>query len=388
MSSSNQQSSHTAHAGADRSRPDVAVFIPSYAGGGAERVAFFVAMALTEAGFHVDLVVACDEGALRSELLPGVNAVHLGAPNELFSAPAWIRYLRDARPRCAISMVHTANFNSGIGAYLVPEVPVVVGLHYALQCEPESQWWIRRWFGFGPERFLYKRAARVLGVSRGLAEEAVEVFDLPSDKARAIYNPRQRDRSVGTIAPEHEPIFAKPVVVSAGRLVPQKDYANLLRAFAMVARGKDVHLLILGEGPERERLERQAFKLGIADRVFMPGFVDNPTAYMQRSSVFALSSRNEGFGLVLIEAIEARIGIVSTDCHWGPSEVLDRGRFGRLVSISDSDALAEAIALELDHPSFDYETRADECAEWLRQFEPEAIAAQYVALVREVIANG
>jgi glycosyltransferase involved in cell wall biosynthesis len=366
----------------------VAVFIPSYAGGGAERIAFFVALALVDAGMRVDLVVARDEGALRDEPLPGVNAVDLDAPNELLAAPAWIRYLRRARPRCAISMVHTANLSSGIGACFVPDIPVIVSLHYALQCEPESQWWVRRWFGMAPERYLYQRAARVLGVSRGLADEAAELFRLPDGKVGAIYNPRQRDRVVGTVSAEHEPIFEKPVIISAGRLVPQKDYGNLIRAFAEIAESRDLHLLILGEGPERASLEALAARLRIGDRVFMPGFVENPAAYMRRSKVFALSSRNEGFGLVLIEAIEAKIGIVSTDCHWGPAEVLDRGRFGRLVPISDSAALSEAFALELDHPSFDYETRADECPEWLRQFEPEAIAAQYVALVREVLAGG
>ena len=134
-------------------RPDLALFIPSYAGGGAERVAFFVASSLVAEGMSVDLVVACEVGALRNELLPGVNRVHLGASNELLAAPSWIRYLKRRRPVCAMSMVHTANVNSGIGARLVPEVPVIVSLHNALRRDPESQWWLRRWFGMAPRDF-------------------------------------------------------------------------------------------------------------------------------------------------------------------------------------------------------------------------------------------
>jgi len=368
-------------------RPDVALYIPSYAGGGAERVAFFVARALADAGLRVDLVVACAKGPLRDAPLSGVNKVELGAPNELLAAPAWIRYLKRAHPRCAISMVHTANFNSGIGAYFVPEVPVIVSLHYALVCEPEAQWWLRRTFGTAPERSLYRRVARVIGVSQGLANEAAELFELPPHKVAAIYNPREPGRDAGGIAEHHEPIFEKPVVISAGRLAPQKDYATLLRAFAEVADARDLHLLILGKGPDRAALEAQAKKLGIEQRVFMPGFVDSPAAYMRRARAYAMSSRNEGFPMVLIEALESGTAIVSTDCHWGPREVLDGGRFGRLVPVGDAQALAAAIRDELDSDDPGPEARRSERAEWMRQYEPAVIARQYVDLVRAVIAE-
>ena len=172
---------------------------------------------------------------------------------------------------------------------------------------------------------MYRRAARIVGVSQGVADEAAELFGVPPHKVLSIPNPRRSRGASGEIAPEHEPLFAKPVVLGVGRLAPQKDFAMLLRAFADLAPSRDLHLVILGEGPERASLEAQAKALGVSGRVFFPGFVDDPEAYARRARVFALSSRNEGFPGALIEALEAGPAIVSTDCPFGPREVLDGG---------------------------------------------------------------
>ncbi len=371
----------------DNVRPDLAVFIPSFAGGGAERVAFFVARALSDAGLRVDLVTARGHGELADEPLPGVTKVNLNAITEILAAPAWIRYLRRARPRCAISMVRTANLSSGIGAYFVPEVPLIVSLHLAVRAMPEAQWWFRRWFGFAPERFLYKRAAHVLGVSQGLVTEAAETFDIPPHKIGAILNPREPRDEFADISSEHEAFFEKPVILGVGRLVPQKNFPMMLCAFARIAERRDLHLVILGEGPDREALEAQARELGIADRVFFPGFVESPPAYMRRARIFALSSRNEGLGIVIIEALQAGTAIVSTDATFGPRELLRDGAFGRLTPVGDDERFAEALEAELDEPDIGPDARRAEREAWLARLDPEVIAAQYLALVREIIGD-
>jgi len=370
---------------ADSTRPDLAILIPSYAGGGAERVALFLARTLAECCLRVDLVVACAHGELRDEPLPGVNKVELGAITEILAAPSWIRYLRRVRPRCAMSMIHTANLSSGLGARFESDVPIIINLRIALQCDPGAQWWFRKWFGFGTERMLYERAARVVGVSQGVAGEAAELFKLPPDKVLSIPNPRRsRDASMH-IPAEHEPWFDKPVVLGVGRLAAQKDFAMLLRAFAEMASERDLHLVILGKGPERGALESQARELGLADRVFFSGFVSNPEAYMRRARLFVLSSRNEGFPGALIEALEAGAAIVSTDCPFGPREVLDEGRWGQLVPVGDAPALAMAMAAELERADVGHAARRDERAGWLQRYDPHVITGRYADLVRTVI---
>ena len=366
-------------------RPDLAILIPSYAGGGGERVGLFLARSLAAAGLRVDLVVACAHGALRDEPLPGVNKVELGAVTEILAAPAWTRYLKRVGPRCAMSMIHTANLSSGIGTLLVPEVPVIVNLRIALRCDPGAQWWFRSWFGFGPERRLYRRAARVMGVSQGVADEAAEIFDLPPDKVLSIPNPRRSRAPSFDIPPEHERLFDKPVVLGVGRLALQKDFSMLLRAFSGLGPRRDLHLVVVGEGPERASLEAQARELGVSDRVFFPGFVPNSEAYARRARVFALSSRNEGFPGALIEALESGAAIVSTDCPFGPREVLDGDRFGRLVPVGDAERMADALEATLDEPDVGHEARRAEREDWMHRFDPDAITARYLALVRQVI---
>jgi glycosyltransferase involved in cell wall biosynthesis len=140
------------------------------------------------------------------------------------------------------------------------------------------------------------------------------------------------------------------VVLSAGRLRASKDFRTLLQAFAGVRETRPARLLVLGEGGERDALEREARRLGVADDVAFPGFVANPFAYMARAGVFVLASRYEALGNVLVEALACGCSVVSTNCPVGPAEVLERGRYGRLVPVGDADALARAIAAALDTP--------------------------------------
>jgi glycosyltransferase involved in cell wall biosynthesis len=347
----------------------------------------FIATKLAQAGLRVDLVVARNVGELRDEPLPGVNRVELGTPNEILAAPRWVRYLRRVRPRCAMSMIHSANFNSGLGALLVPEVPVIVNLRKALDCHPAAQWWLRSWFGFGPERALYKRAARVVGVSKGVAEEATAMLDLPADRVSSVPNPRRSCEASSDIPAEHEPFFERPVVLGVGRLAPQKGFGLLLTAFAEVAKERDLHLVLAGEGPGRHALSRKAAALGVRDRVFLPGFVPNPQAYMRRARVFALASCNEGCPNALIEAMDAGAAIVATNCRFGPHEILDGGRFGALVPVGDASAFAAALAVELDQPDVGRDTRKRARAAWMKRHDPDVMTRRYLELVQDVIAE-
>jgi glycosyltransferase involved in cell wall biosynthesis len=103
-------------------------------------------------------------------------------------------------------------------------------------------------------------------------------------------------------------------------------------------------LCILGEGAERAALERQIDALGLSGRVLLPGFVADPDPWYASADLFVLSSDYEGFGNVLVEAMEHGVPIVSTDCDFGPREILEGGRWGRLVPVGDPKSLALAMA--------------------------------------------
>nr|MBP8282761.1 glycosyltransferase [Chromatiaceae bacterium] len=139
-----------------------------------------------------------------------------------------------------------------------------------------------------------------------------------------------------------------PVVLAVGGLRKVKDFPTLLRAFARLAKGREVRLLILGEGKERGRLGHLAARLGIAEQVALPGFVANPFPFMARCRVLALSSVREGLGNVLVEAMALGTPVVATACTEGIHDLLRGGDLGGLVPVGDDQALARALQAALD----------------------------------------
>lgn len=147
----------------------------------------------------------------------------------------------------------------------------------------------------------------------------------------------------------------RPVIVAAGRLVEEKDFSTLLRAFAIVCSQRSAELIVLGDGPLRGDLERLAGELGIAGNVRFEGMVGNVYAYFSRSGVFVLSSKREAFGNVLIEALACGTPCVATRCaSGGPQEILANGEYGRLVEIGDVEGIAEAINRTLNDSANGY----------------------------------
>lgn len=141
-----------------------------------------------------------------------------------------------------------------------------------------------------------------------------------------------------------------PIILGVGRLVPQKDFSTLIKAFARVHQHQPAHLVIMGEGRQRAELTLLTQSLGVAKGVWMPGFTDNPYAFMRMASVLVLSSIYEGLPNVLIEALACGCPIVSTDCPSGPSEILKNGLYGPLIPMGDVIALEKALILTLKTP--------------------------------------
>jgi glycosyltransferase involved in cell wall biosynthesis len=167
-----------------------------------------------------------------------------------------------------------------------------------------------------------------------------------------------------------------PLVLAVGRLHPQKDFPTLLRAFRIVRDARPARLVILGEGGERPTLEAEVARLNLGDDVALPGFVANPWAWLAKADLFALSSVWEGLPTVVIESLAVGTPVVATDCPHGPLEILDGGRFGKLVPVGDAAALGGAILAALAEPR-----RSAELAERGAEYSVPRSADAYERLI-------
>jgi len=277
------------------------------------------------------------------------------APEPLRILASLVRYLRSERPAVLISATTYMNLVA-IWARDLAGVPtrVVVSEHDHLSQHistgrDRGAW---RW-RYAPALLarVYPKADAIVAVSDGVADDLAERTGIHRARIRTVYNPIVApELGAKAAADPTEPWLEPgmpPVILAAGRLVPKKDFATLLRAFARVRQTTDARLIILGEGREKRRLQALAHSLGIAADLKFAGWTENPYAYMARAAVFALSSIREGFGNVLVEALACGCPVVATDCLSGPAEILDGGGYGRLVAPGDVDAFAAALLATL-----------------------------------------
>jgi len=325
-----------------------ALFLPSLRGGGAERVMLNLARGFAERGLHVDLVLAKAEGPYLPEVPPAVRIVDLKAPRVLASLPGLVRYLRRERPATMLSTLDHANIValwakrlSGSPTRVVVRVASTVSLSSGHASTARARLTPRLM------RLFYPWADGIVAISQGVAADLSRITGIRRERITVIYNPvvtpELFERAKDPLAHPWFPPGQPPVILGVGRLTKAKDFPTLIRAFALVRRELPARLVILGEGEERPRLEALVKELGLEDDVALPGFVENPYAYMSRAAVFVLSSAWEGLPNVLIQAMACGCPVVSTDCPSGPAEILENGKYGPLVPAGDITALALAI---------------------------------------------
>lgn len=336
-----------------RRRAPIALVISTMAGGGAQRAIVKLASGLADAGHDVDLVLGRAEGPYLAELSPRVRVVDLGARRFVLALVPLARYLRHARPRAVFAALDYVNIVTLLARALARvDVRVVVSERNTLSVGARNGRHLSTRLMPLLVRWAYPHADAVVAVSTGVAEDLVHRCGLAPGTVHVLDNPVVTPEVVRMRAePVVHPWLADPgvpVVLTVGRLVPQKDHALLLEAFARVRRTHRARLLILGEGPLRGRLEQHVADLGIGADVSLPGFTPNPYPAMAAAAVFVLSSRWEGSPGALIEAMAGGTRVVATDCPSGPREVLAGGRHGRLVRVGDVAAMAQGIEDALD----------------------------------------
>ncbi len=350
----------------------IAFAIPHLGGGGAERSVLRLARGLIERGYHVDILVFKKIDTLVDEVPPKARIfalkpepIHDFRDRILLARRFGFRILRFLRKSLLQDARSIATYiDEEQPDYIIPSLPspkvtTLMALSFT-KLKPVTIPIVNNVLMNRKRRFrklytiLLPIADRVITVSDGVADNLALTLELPRERISRIYNPVVSIdiAELARAAPEHPWMSddGPPVLLAAGRLACVKDFPTLLEAFRKVSRNRNVRLVILGEGSWRRRLEKMIRKLGLQEKVSLPGWTSNPYAFMSRASVFVLSSRYEGLGNVLIEAMACGCPCVSTNCPSGPAEILDDGRFGPLVPVGDDSAPAAAMERVLDSP--------------------------------------
>jgi glycosyltransferase involved in cell wall biosynthesis len=345
----------------------LAIFIHRLSGGGAPRRTLSLVHAFAERGHRVDLVVVTGDGPLLQELSPQVRLVVLDVelPQPLrrlkkqrhrtvASIGRLAHYLRQEQPDILLSAASHVNLAAlWARRFARVSVPLVLRAsnHFSgSNWQPQRKRHLRRWMA----RRIYRWADAVIAVSVDVARDIADQTNIPKERITTIYNPTfTPDLAEKARAPLDHPWFSPgspPVILGAGRFAVQKDFPTLIKAFARVRATRSARLIILGEGKQRAQVSALAQRLGVDKDVELPGYVDNPLAWMARASTFVLSSAWEGLPGVLIEALACGCPVVSTDSPGGAAEILANGLYGPLVPVRDDEALSEAILSTLDAP--------------------------------------
>lgn len=361
----------------------IAFFIPTLHPSGAERVTVNLIQGIVERGRSVDIVLVSAEGSLLRELPPEVRVVDLRARRMIRSLFPLTRYLRRERPCVMVSQMNHSNVVALWASRLAGQgTPVVATVHNTLSQTSRHARSLGDRLGPHLLRRFYPWAARVVAVSQGAADDLVRVGGLPPDSIEVVYNPVITPAMLEELrrTPGHPWLVdgGPPVVLGAGRLTRQKDFATLLRAFSLLRQRRSARLIVLGEGTERAALAALASELNLGDAADLPGWRPDVLACMAHSAVFVLSSAWEGLPTVLIEALAAGTRVVSTDCKSGPREILRDGRLGALVPVGDPAALARAIEKALDSPAGSPPMDA------LAPFTRDAVVDRYLRLIDRI----
>ena len=362
----------------------IAVVLASLGPGGAERIMVRLAGLLAQRGFAVDVVVpapqsdAMKAGVPKEVALVELDGGHYFESLRLFhrifktknifllpwafvvffwklfvSTRSLTHYIGRRRPDLLLTahynaMTLTANFLAGRPSRVVVTEHTLLSEHLRRQVAP-----VRVCFSTMC-RLFYPKADRVVGVSSAVAADLAAHFRLPASRVGHIYNPvvgSALKRKAEEVC--HHPWLTDktiPTLISVARLSPEKDFDTLLEAFSLLRRTTPVRLLVLGDGPDRGRLERRAAELKVEADVDWMGMTPNPLPLVREADALVLSTFYEGLPTVLIEALYVGTTPVATDAPGGIREILEDGRYGYIVPVRDAPALSEGMLKALRQP--------------------------------------
>ncbi|MEZ9452521.1 glycosyltransferase [Vibrio splendidus] len=357
-------------------------------GGGAERVIQTLSSKLVKLGFRVTII--CLENSdptynyppevkivkLKTSVLLKGFGKFIGIP---FQALELALFLRRNKNCSVMSFLVRANFTLILSSLFSKRKTIISERNHS-QTQYENKGFrnliFRNLIGV-----LYRKCDVIVPISYGIEDSLINYFGVNGPLYKTIYNPQDinRIRSIDVVS---DNLVSSNCFnyVTAGRLIAQKDHATLIRSFKNVINTMPKSMLyILGDGPLKSDLTRLITTLGLEESVRLVGFKENAFDYFKKSDCFVFSSKFEGFGNVLVEAMACGLPIVSTDCPSGPSEILSDGKFGFLSPVGNVEKLSDnMISVQRKNNAKIYsELSAKRCMD----FDVDKVFSQYLEVL-------
>jgi len=346
-----------------KDKKTIAFFIPSLEGGGAEKNIINFFKNLNESEYNVSLILAEKQGDFLKFVPTWVKIFDLKTKSRAYFLIflKLIEYFKNESPDILVSAFPHFNIICLIAKQVAKsKTKIIITEHINLSSLSKNASSV---FNSFISRFVlpffvksfYPKSDAIICVSNGVAEDLLKIAK-ENLEITVINNPIDIEE-IEVLA--KEPVDNKwflekeiPVLTMAGRLNKQKDYPTAFQALKLINKKRKVRLVVLGKGPEEQKLKELALNLGLSDKVLFLGFQNNPYKYISKSSIFVLSSVAEGFGNVLVEAMACGVPVISTDCPFGPNEIIENNENGILVSVGDSVAIANTVLKILDEEVF------------------------------------
>lgn len=360
-------------------------YMSSLKGGGAERTIVNIINNINKSKFDVTLVLISNRKHDYIDLVSkDVNIRFLDCSKLRYCLSKLRRIILEEKPDLLFSTIVDNNFTLIISKLLsFKKVPVIVR-EASNRTQSGNVSRLNKILTY----ILYNLfTKKVIALSEGVKDDLVKNFYIKRQKVHVIYNPIEI-KKIERLSLEQIYDFKKvdgyKYIISVGRLVKQKDFVTLIKAIKLVLNNENVKLIILGKGPEQEALVELSKDLRIEDKVIFLGFKKNPYKYMKLADLFVLSSKWEGFGHVIVEAMAVGTPVISTDCKSGPSEILKDNKYGMLVPVNDHKILAKKIVELLNNKRMRQNYITTGCKR-AKDFEAKKIVKEYEELFLSVI---
>jgi len=357
----------------------IAFLLPNMRGGGAERVALLLSEQFIKNDLDVYFILMQESGELMSIINPKCKIISL---NKIRFRSVYfdiVKSLKKNNIDIVISYMWPLTAIAPLVKILIKDIKVIIG-EQAVITEQYSGF-VQRLILKATSFFSYRIADALIASSDGVKRDMAKLSWLNKSRIKLIYNPaeiNEFNKLPVNIFNDVENSWRVPKgnrFITVGTLKYQKNHELLIKAFAKSSINNS-ELKIVGSGELHDSLSDLIHELRVSDRIELVGFKLDPTPYYLTADIFVLSSRYEGFALVIVEALAAGLEIISVDCPSGPAEILEAGVFGALIDNHDEELLAQTMIEFAKSPKTNRHRNINRS----RDFIPEKIAKEYINL--------